>query len=75
MELSKRLLFRKTFKRKESTQCGFGNSPVKQKVYLTRKEEEEEVLDLTRKDGPRVTEKEKSWEEKQAEKAKKFRRK
>ena len=37
---------------------GFGNFPVKQKEYLTRKEEEEAV-DLTRKDGPRVTEKEK----------------
>ena len=36
----------------------FGNSPMKQEKYLTRKEEEEAV-DLTRKDGPRVTEKEK----------------
>ena len=37
---------------------GFGNSPVKQEKYLTR-EEEEEAVDLTRKDGPRISEKEK----------------
>ena len=42
----------------EEHEKGKVESPGKQKVYLTR-EEEEEAVDLTRKDGPRVTEKEK----------------
>ena len=54
---------------------GFKNSPAKQKKYLTRDEEEESV-DLTRKDGPRVSEKEKKDKEDKArqerEKANRF---
>ena len=44
---------------------GFKNSPAKQEKYLTR-DEEEEFVDLTRKDGPRVSEKEKKDKEDKA---------